>query len=375
MNLSDFRFTLDIHETRSQKLFTVRRWDTGRALVITLAEHGVPYVIAPDCHAEIIFYKPDGSILRSSCQIDGDTIQYEFTKRTTSLTGQVLCEVRLLDSMERLLTSPKFEITVYSTIYNYGDATESEIINANTVKSANPGYSEVAMWSDGNPNNEDRTGYFVCFDTSRSAAMVRKCDGNTDINGVSMMAPGFSSNAPRDKFDNNSALLPQFCYVGFLGFAPIIDNGTCTVNGRCKSAADGTAIPDDSGGGFLVVERIDEKHVLLFLEQSADMINKLSKIITDRIKAIGYHLTARIGTQWEGTQAPFSQTVSVPGMLETDKPVYDVLLSDDYETSLKEEEAFGYMFDLIPQKDKVIIKSHEKTEVDVTIQLEVARYE
>lgn len=101
MNLSDFCFTLDIHETRSQKLFTVRRWDTGRALVITLAEH-----------------------------------------------------------------------------------------------------------------------------------------------------------------------------VGFLGFAPIIDNGTCTVNGRCKSAADGTAIPDDSGGGFLVVERIDEKHVLLFLEQSADMINK-----------------------------------------------------------------------------------------------------
>lgn len=50
-------------------------------------------------------------------------------------------------------------------------------------------------------------------------------------------------------------------------------------------------------------------------------------------------------------------------------------VSDDYETSLKEEEAFGYMFDLIPQKDKVIIKSHEKTEVDVTIQLEVARYE
>lgn len=375
MNYAYYRISLDVQDISAQVSLPVRRWDTGRGIQVTLTENGAPYEIAEGCSAEFACVRPNGSVLKNPCEIEGNVILYNFTQLTTSLAGIMECEIRLTGATGELLTSPRFNLVVYSTIYDYGDATESEIASANTVKSANPGYAEVFMWSDGNPDGEDRVGYFVGADLERSAAMVKKATSTSDIRGVSMAAPGFASNAPGGRFDENSSLLPQYCYVGLMGFAPVIDNGTCTVNGRCKSAADGTAIPDNSGGGFLVVERIDEKHVLLFLEQSADLISKLSQIITDRIEGIGYSFTARIGTQWEGSNAPYSQTISVPGILETDKPVYDVLLSDNYETSSQEEEAFGYMFDLITQKDKIIIKSHEKTIIDVTIQLEVARYE
>lgn len=375
MNYAYYRISLDVQDISAQVSLPVRRWDTGRGIQVTLTENGAPYEIAEGCSAEFACVRPNGSVLKNPCEIEGNVILYNFTQLTTSLAGIMECEIRLTGATGELLTSPRFNLVVYSTIYDYGDATESEIANANTVKSANPGYAEVFMWSDGNPDGEDRVGYFVGADLERSAAMVKKATSTSDIRGVSMAAPGFASNAPGGRFDENSSLLPQYCYVGLMGFAPIIDNGTCTVNGRCKSAADGTAIPDNSGAGYLVVERLDDNRVLIMLDPDADLILKLSQMVEERLSKIQTIYTAKIGTQWEGSNAPYSQTISVPGILETDKPVYDVLLSDNYETSSQEEEAFGYMFDLITQKDKIIIKSHEKTIIDVTIQLEVARYE
>ena len=269
MNHAISRFSLDVHSEVSQIQLDVRRWETARSLYINLTENGMPYEIAEGCTATIAIEKPDGSILKNNCQIIENEIRYDFTSRTTVSVGMLDCEIRLLDNSGNLLTSPRFSILVHSTIYDNGDAVEQEIVNANTVKSANPGYAEVFMWSDGNPTGEDRVGYFVTADMERSAAMVKKADTESEVWGVSMAAPGFASNGGSTRYDDQSNLISNYCYVGLMGFAPVIDNGTCTVNGRCSPGADGSAVPDTTGNGYLVVERLDDTHVLILLEASS----------------------------------------------------------------------------------------------------------
>jgi len=280
MNHAISRFSLDVHSEVSQVQLDVRRWETARSLYINLTENGMPYEIAEGCTAEIAIGKPDGSILKNACQIENNEIRYDFTSRTTVSVGMLDCEIRLLDNSGNLLTSPRFSILVHSTIYDNGDAVEQEIVNANTVKSANPGYAEVFMWSDGNPTGEDRIGYFVAADMERSAAMVKKADAESEVWGVSMAAPGFASNGGSTRYDDQSNLISSYCYVGLMGFAPVIDNGTCTVNGRCSPGADGSAVPDTTGNGYLVVERVDDIHVLILLEASSSA----KKYVQDHMK-------------------------------------------------------------------------------------------
>ena len=76
---------------------------------------------------------------------------------------------------------------------------------------------------------------------------------------------------------------------------------------------------------------------------------------------------------WTG-DGPYTQTIAVQGVLSTDKPHWDVLLSDNVETALAEEEAFAAISKLNTNNGSVVLTClEEKPEVNVTIQMEVNR--
>ena len=144
-----------------------------------------------------------------------------------------------------------------------------------TIKSSAADFAEVGEWLDGNPNNEDRRGYFVCIDNNVPGAHIRIAKSTDDIRGAIMGIPGFAGNCTKDKFDENGNLLPQYDYVGVMGLIPVIDNGTCTINGRCMPSDNGTAIPSSNNLGYHVVDRIDENRILVVIEPGADMIQRV----------------------------------------------------------------------------------------------------
>ncbi len=144
-----------------------------------------------------------------------------------------------------------------------------------TIKSSAADFAEVGEWLDGNPNNEDRRGYFVCIDPDVPGPLIRIAKSTDDIRGAIMGIPGFAGNCTKDKFDAESNLLPQYDYVGVMGLIPVIDNGTCTINGRCMPSDEGTAIPSNNNLGYHVVDRIDNRTVLVVIEPGADMIQRV----------------------------------------------------------------------------------------------------
>lgn len=150
-----------------------------------------------------------------------------------------------------------------------------------TMISQNADYAEVGEWVDGNPDGENRTGYFVAIDKNTSGTTMVKASSDSDVRGVVVSSPAFSGGCSDDKFDADGNLLKQYDYVAVMGLVSVIDNGTCTINERCMAADDGTAIPSLNNMGYQVVDRIDSAHILIALEPSADMLIRIKKDVTE----------------------------------------------------------------------------------------------
>lgn len=156
-----------------------------------------------------------------------------------------------------------------------------------TLVSQNADFAEVAEWADGNPNNEDRTGYFVCANVPVKGIVMRKATSKDDVKGVSILAPAFAGNYTKDKLDSNGNLLPKYSYVAIIGFVPVRDNGTCIVGGRCMPDDNGCAIPSSNNMGYQVVNRIDENRVLIIIEPNGDMVQRIKAKVNEIQNNIG----------------------------------------------------------------------------------------
>lgn len=127
MNFTEHRITLDIHKTVSPVSVRAKKGDTGRKLLIQLAESGRPYHIGEECYAVFTAKKPDGKVVFNECSIADSVIIYEFTAQTVAVPGLVECEIILYGANGKQLTSASFHIMVEETIYD----TETEIESTN----------------------------------------------------------------------------------------------------------------------------------------------------------------------------------------------------------------------------------------------------
>lgn len=83
--------------------------------------------------------------------------------------------------------------------------------------------------------------------------------------------------------------------------------------------------------------------------------------------------SATIGTTWTGVAAPYTQTVNVVGILATDNPLVDVVLSDTYATAVSQQEDWAKIFRITTAAGSITVYATEQTTVALTIQLKVVR--
>ena len=194
--------------------------------------------------------------------------------------------------------------------YSLANLPESGTDITNTVISPNADYAEVGEWSDGNPDGENRLGYFVSIaEVGDNTIKIRKATSEDDVRGVSVYNPAFSGNASKNKYGADGELLPQYNYIGVMGIVSVIDNGRCSVGGRCMPADDGTAKRSDNNMGYAVLERVDNTHVLIAIEPGADMIQRVKA----DVKAIEEQLANGGGKGDDG--ATFTPSVSDEGVI------------------------------------------------------------
>lgn len=167
-------------------------------------------------------------------------------------------------------------------------------------------YAEYFEWQDGNPEAEDRRGYFVTLDGEQ----IKKAEPGDYILGIVSALPCLIGNGDEDwkgryilddfgafiteEFEYEETVIdketgkevtikrvgtkykenpdydpsqpyiqredrPEWATVGMLGVIAVRDDGTCQVNGYCKVAEGGTATASDTG--YRVVARVTDNIV------------------------------------------------------------------------------------------------------------------
>jgi hypothetical protein len=85
-------------------------------------------------------------------------------------------------------------------------------------------------------------------------------------------------------------------------------------------------------------------------------------------------LTATLTTaSWFGTTSPYSQSVALSGILATDTPIVDIVMSGTYSTDEARIEAWGYIYRAITANGYMVFYATEKPTIPLPIQIKVVR--
>lgn len=112
MIYSKYRFTLDIHKTKSQVSIPVLQGDTMIKLYISINDGGTPYQITEGCVAKLVRRRPNGRAVLEDCEIVDNRIVYTFNENTAREIGVSTCEVRITGPDGGVLTTPRFLLVV-----------------------------------------------------------------------------------------------------------------------------------------------------------------------------------------------------------------------------------------------------------------------
>ena len=124
--------TLDLQKQSTSVIIPLKRGETGKQIVISLADGGFPYTITSDCYAVLTAEKPDGNVLYNHCTIDRNTIIYDVTEQTTAVVGTFSAAINLYGADDTLLVSAKFRIIVDGTIFSENDVLSEPEMSALT---------------------------------------------------------------------------------------------------------------------------------------------------------------------------------------------------------------------------------------------------
>ena len=147
-----------------------------------------------------------------------------------------------------------------------------------------------------------------------------------------------------------------------------LETGTETESGITKLYADTGSNTDGT---------ITQKVITDILTQKADTTavpTKTSQLTNDSgyiTKATALSTTVTLGTSWSGSSAPYTQAVTVSGILATDTPILDVITStSNYEA---EETAWSNIIKAVTAANTITFYAKEKTETSLSIQVKVVR--
>lgn len=76
---------------------------------------------------------------------------------------------------------------------------------------------------------------------------------------------------------------------------------------------------------------------------------------------------------WTGNTAPYSYELSVNGVLSSDKPVIDVVMSGTYSTDTAINEAWQYIYRAVASTNAIVFYADEQPSVDLPVQIMCVR--
>lgn len=85
------------------------------------------------------------------------------------------------------------------------------------------------------------------------------------------------------------------------------------------------------------------------------------------------HHILNVGTNWSGTAAPYTQTITANGMLSTDRPKVFFMAPSSFADVEAQQEAFAMLYDVDSANGSITLYAKDKPAVAFTVLVEVSR--
>ena len=95
--------------------------------------------------------------------------------------------------------------------------------------------------------------------------------------------------------------------------------------------------------------------------------------VTGKATGIQKVYTGTLSTSWSGSSAPYTQAVTVSGILSTDRPTVDFTCSGTYATDQSREEGWLNVYRAVTAANKITFYAHEKPTVSIPFVATVVR--
>ena len=76
-------------------------------------------------------------------------------------------------------------------------------------------------------------------------------------------------------------------------------------------------------------------------------------------------LTTTLDTTWQGSEAPYTKTQTVTGLLATDTPIVDVVMSGTFATDEARQEAWAGIYRITTADNAITLYATEKPAVEL----------
>lgn len=104
------------------------------------------------------------------------------------------------------------------------------------------------------------------------------------------------------------------------------------------------------------------------------MMLKVTELLETRLGKVRQVISASVGTLWTGEAPPYTQTVALPGILESDTPHITPVYSEALETALTQKEGWSMISAARSGENQLTFTClEEKPAVEIPIQVEVIR--
>ena len=145
------------------------------------------------------------------------------------------------------------------------------------------------------------------------------------------------------------------------------------INKAMFELADGTVMYWHTSGDVVYFDNTDATKVLTDCDTVQEALVALDNAVSDRVGMVKF--TATIGTKFEGTEAPYTQTINVEGIRESDEPIVGLIVSTDNPTlGAEQEKSFGRISRIVTGTGYITVYCNKKKpEVELNIRLMVFR--
>jgi hypothetical protein len=104
----------------------------------------------------------------------------------------------------------------------------------------------------------------------------------------------------------------------------------------------------------------DDENEFYNVQRINENLDKIDKALGDKAGVSKVFTVTLASDEWVGSVAPFTQTVTIEGIKQTDIPFVDVVLSNDITTAMAEESAYSNVSKVTTSDGSITVRCNKK---------------